>query len=74
MQITDNGDTIPTIRPLHITLFYINHIQALKKQYGMTVLYLDGELLNTFLKELSSKIVVQPTFTLCYGLLALLKK
>ena len=38
MENIDNGDTIPTIRPLHITLFYINHIQALKKAIWMTVL------------------------------------
>ena len=43
LQVTDNGDTNPTNRSYHVTMFYIQHICSIKK-YGIMQEYQDGVL------------------------------
>jgi len=52
LKSTDNGDTLPTNRPLHTTLYFVNLEQ---NSYGNNQKSANGMNCYTFLKELISK-------------------
>ena len=67
LKFTDNGDTLPTNRPLHTTLYFVNLKQNLKKYvWKQPEISKWGELLH-FLKELNSKTEALCTFIHAFG-------
>jgi len=61
---TDNHDSLPSNRPLHVYMFYRNYLNNIYViNYGKMQLYQVGENGNIFLNKMNFKTEVQSIFT-----------